>query len=208
MKKWASILATVMLLSLLFVPASASYDGTGVDTVLGGDVVSVTMDAVLLDTLSDLEDDVVLSVVPLELSSLPETAEDYQPFAAYELALTCNGEKVDFNGGSVTVEVNYEGDGGSVGCLVDGEIVEEVPLSVSDGKASFTVGHFSTWLVYRDAVLETLFEEDVPLAALPMDMDTVDTTYRRILVIAAFVLAVGGAMVAYTIPRRRAAGNR
>ena len=165
---------------------------TNMDVAIATDNATVQLDAALLQAVADANSDVIL--VTNEVSEqIPQAVKEaYKPAKALEFTLeTTDGTKVEFNGGEATITTTCDEEVNYAGYLVDGEVIEEKTVTKNaDGTVSFKTSHFSTWLLYKDAVLETVPEEDVPMAVTP---DSGMTTGTKVLIGFGCVLVAGGA---------------
>ena len=140
---------------------------TGLATSISLDLGTFTFDARLIEVMSERENDIVLEVVLLDVMPDVNIPESNELYCAYELRLLENGEPISFEGGSVTVTVPFDPESGYAGYILDREVVEENKLVVQDGTASWVCSHFSTWVLYRDSVLDTITDESAPLEGAP-----------------------------------------
>ena len=141
---------------------------------------SVTFNAAALDAIAD---QATGSSISLEVSkdtvSKLATAQQNAVKAldvqdVYSITLTSGGKTIsDFNGGSATVSVNYTLKAGqnAKGIVVwyvanDGTLTE-VPATFSAGKVTFTVSHFSNYVIAYDAERAAACPQDstCPIAA-------------------------------------------
>ena len=176
---------------------------TKMDVAIATDNATVQLDSALLQAITDVDSDVIL--VTNEVSEqIPQAVKDaYKPAKALEFTLeTTDGTKVEFNGGEATVTTVCEEDVNYAGYLVGDEIIEEKAVTKNaDGTVSFSTTHFSTWLLYKDAVLETVSEEEVPMAVNP---DGGMTTGTKLLIGFGCVLVAGGAAGVVVSRRKKA----
>ena len=98
----------------------------------------VTLDAALMDQVAAKTGDVKLEIKTAQLPT--GTTGSFEK--VYELTL----DGVSFGSGKATVTVPTTLTGGYAYCISDsGSKTERQPLTISDGKASWTTGHFSVW---------------------------------------------------------------
>ncbi len=125
------------------------------------------------------------SQVELKLDSISENSlkaaqktalKDVEVEAVYDIYLTSNGKRIsDFNGGSSTITVSYTLKNGQVGkgivvwYVADDGSMTEVPAAYSNGKVTFTVPHFSNYVIAYDAARAAACPQDntCPIAAFP-----------------------------------------
>lgn len=90
----------------------------------------------------------VLQMKKIETISLFSASTDSIDFSnLYELSLSLDGTPISFAPGSVAVTIPCDETILWAYHVVDGELVEQLPVTVSDGMGTFYTTHLSTWLL-------------------------------------------------------------
>lgn len=122
------------------IPAATADALNGKTVIVETNVGSIKLDAALVAQMAAADKENVLTIA--QATNPNETLYT----AAYELTLTAGGKAVDFGTGTATVKVACDNSEVLYSyCLVDGKRTERLPVTVSEGTASWTVSHFSVW---------------------------------------------------------------
>ena len=109
---------------------------------------SVKLDAALLRAMDSSKGQSDVKLV-FDKTAIPTFVDDNierSDFtAAYDLTLTSNGNTIQFGGGKATVSIPWSARYGYAYYVSGGQLVDVYTMTVSNGMASWTTDHFSTW---------------------------------------------------------------
>ena len=109
---------------------------------------SVKLDAALLRAMDSSKGQSDVKLV-FDKTAIPTFVDDNierSDFtAAYDLTLISNGNTIQFGGGKATVSIPWSARYGYAYYVSGGQLVDVYTMTVSNGMASWTTDHFSTW---------------------------------------------------------------
>ena len=126
----------------------AALRNSGKDVTIQTGTGNIKLDAALLQAMESAKNGqaVELGFDKISIPSFEEDSIDRGDFAAaYELTLTSQGGNIDFKNGAATVSVPWSSRYGYAYYVEDGELLDVYTMTVSNGMASWTTDHFSTW---------------------------------------------------------------
>ena len=136
--------------------AEMLIEGKGLTII--SDLGQFTMDQKLIKTIAAVEGDVILTAEIKEPLELDEDVD--AEMSVYLLRLTDEADnEIDFNGGSMTVTLPWDGKSTKVAYLddTDGRLVEIDDAVFNRGNVTFTTTHFTTWILYFESGREGAF---------------------------------------------------
>ena len=126
----------------------AALRNSGKDVTIQTGTGNIKLDAALLQAMESAKNGqaVELEFDKISIPSFEEDSIDRGDFAAaYELTLTSQSGNIDFRNGAATVSVPWSSRYGYAYYVEDGELLDVYTMTVSNGMASWTTDHFSTW---------------------------------------------------------------